>query len=67
VPVILGSEARALEVSRALLERGIVAPAVRPPTVPAGGSRLRLSVRSDHRAEQIDRLLEELATCTVTS
>jgi 7-keto-8-aminopelargonate synthetase-like enzyme len=50
-----------------LLERGIVAPAVRPPTVPAGGSRLRLSVRSDHRAEQIDRLLEELATCTVTS
>ena len=51
------------------LERGVYAPAVRPPTVPPGGSRLRVSVRADHTAEQIDLLLERIASfeCTATS
>ncbi len=65
VPVRLGAEDRALRVSNALLERGIFVPAIRPPTVPPGTSRLRVSVRADHTAEQIDRLVEELArTCS---
>ncbi len=67
VPVVLGSEARALEVAAALLARGIVAPAVRPPTVPPGESRLRLSVRANHSVEDIERLLRELAACIGTS
>lgn len=60
VPVILGTEARALSVARALEERGIAAPAIRPPTVPPGSSRLRLSIRADHRPNEIDAVLEAL-------
>lgn len=65
VPVVLGDEGAALELMHRCLQAGIYAPAVRPPTVPAGTSRLRLSVRADHTDEQIDLLLEHLA-CTVT-
>ncbi|MGZ3497745.1 MAG: aminotransferase class I/II-fold pyridoxal phosphate-dependent enzyme [Vulcanimicrobiaceae bacterium] len=61
VPVLVGNERRALEVAKLCLERGILAPAVRPPTVPPGTSRLRISVRADHTDEQIDRLIEALA------
>jgi 8-amino-7-oxononanoate synthase len=60
VPVPLGEEERALRVSNAMLERGVFVPAIRPPTVPPGTSRLRVSVRANHTAEQIDRLVEEL-------
>ena len=66
VPVYAGSERAAIELMNRALERGVFAPAVRPPTVPAGESRLRVSVRSDHTKEQIDLLLECLAS-TVTS
>lgn len=66
VPVVLGDERRALSVAAECMKRGIYAPAVRPPTVPAGTSRLRLSVRADHTDEQIDALVEALK-CTVTS
>ena len=66
VPVIAGDERRALEMMHRCAERGINAPAIRPPTVPAGTSRLRLSVRSDHTDEQIGLLLKELACCTAT-
>jgi 8-amino-7-oxononanoate synthase len=60
VPVPLGAEEHALRVSDALFARGIFVPAIRPPTVPPGTSRLRVSVRADHTAEQIDRLVQEL-------
>ena len=64
VPVVLGSESRAMNVSAALLEKQrLYVPAIRPPTVPQGSSRLRLSLRSDHIAEQIDLLIEGLREC----
>lgn len=66
VPLVLGSEERALRVAGRLSERRIVAPAIRPPTVPPGTSRLRFSVRADHEAEQIDFLIDELQQCIVT-
>ncbi|HET9392138.1 MAG TPA: aminotransferase class I/II-fold pyridoxal phosphate-dependent enzyme [Candidatus Rubrimentiphilum sp.] len=66
VPVIFGSEELALEAMARCAERGIRAPAIRPPTVPAGTSRLRLSVRADHTDAQIDLLIDSLA-CAVTS
>lgn len=66
VPVVLGDERRALEVAAECLKRGIYVPAVRPPTVPPGTSRLRISVRADHTDEQIDALIEALQ-CTVIS
>ncbi len=66
VPIVLGEERRAIELMQRCAERGIIAPAIRPPTVPAGTSRLRISVRSDHTDEQIDLLLEQLACCIAT-
>jgi 8-amino-7-oxononanoate synthase len=67
VPIILGDEERALRVSEALLKRRIFVPAIRPPTVPPGESRLRVSVRSDHTLEQMDLLAAELKRCIATS
>ena len=60
VPVVLGSEERALAVAARLREGRIEAPAIRPPTVPRGSSRLRLSLRADHRKEHVDLLIERL-------
>ncbi|HZZ65781.1 MAG TPA: aminotransferase class I/II-fold pyridoxal phosphate-dependent enzyme [Candidatus Baltobacteraceae bacterium] len=65
VPVIFGQEVRTMRAMECCLERGVYAPAIRPPTVPQGASRLRISLRCDHTDEQIDLLLESLA-CTVT-
>lgn len=67
VPVVLGSEERAVETARKLESMRIYAPAIRPPTVPPGSSRLRLSVRADHQREHIDLLVQGLARCIVTS
>jgi 8-amino-7-oxononanoate synthase len=67
VPIIVGDERRALDLMQRCAQHGINAPAIRPPTVPAGTSRLRISLRSDHTDEQIGLLLEQLACCTATS
>jgi 8-amino-7-oxononanoate synthase len=63
VPVPLGDEGRAVRVSEELQAKKLYAPAVRPPTVPPGTSRLRLSLRSDHIPEQIDLLVRSLRSC----
>ncbi len=60
VPIACGTEARALDAAAALLEHGLLVPAIRPPTVPVGTSRLRVTVSSDHSDEQVDRLLVAL-------
>ncbi|HVP67625.1 MAG TPA: 8-amino-7-oxononanoate synthase [Anaeromyxobacteraceae bacterium] len=59
-PVVLGDEARALAASRALRERGFFVRAIRPPTVPRGTSRLRVSLTAAHTAEQVDGFLGAL-------
>ncbi|HET9029797.1 MAG TPA: 8-amino-7-oxononanoate synthase [Candidatus Aquilonibacter sp.] len=66
VPVVLGEESRAMRVSASLLTKKIYAPAIRPPTVPAGSSRLRLSLRADHIAEHIDLLIAGIGQCIDT-
>jgi 8-amino-7-oxononanoate synthase len=60
VPVVLGDEARAVAASAALLERGLLVPAIRPPTVPPGSSRLRVTLSAAHTDEDVDRLLAAL-------
>ena len=60
VPVVLGSEERALSASAALLERGLLVPAIRPPTVAPGTSRLRVSLSAAHTDEQVSDLMEAL-------
>lgn len=63
VPVVLGDEEAAMAASAALLERGLVVPAIRPPTVPVGTSRLRVALSAAHTDEQVDRLVEALCVC----
>lgn len=60
VPWVIGSEKETLEVSRVLWEAGVLAPAVRPPTVPAGTARLRFSVTAGHSAADVDTVLSAL-------
>lgn len=60
-PVILGSAARALAVSRELEAQGFLVSAIRPPTVPAGTARLRITLSASHEEPAVDRLVESLA------
>lgn len=59
-PLLVGEESRTLELSQALDERGLWVTAIRPPTVPEGGSRLRITLTARHTREQVDRLLNAL-------
>ena len=61
VPVVLGEEHRALAASAALLERGLLVPAIRPPTVAEGTSRLRIALSAAHTEEQVAQLIDALA------
>jgi 8-amino-7-oxononanoate synthase len=58
LPLIVGDASRCMELSQRLLERGIFAQGIRPPTVPPGTSRLRITVMATHTPEQLDRTLE---------
>lgn len=60
VPVILGEAETALAAAADLERQGLLAVAIRPPTVPAGSARLRLAFTAAHTAEQLDRLIEAL-------
>jgi len=59
-PVVLGTPARALAAAQGLRARGVLAKAIRPPTVPEHTSRLRLSVSAAHTPEQLDHVLTAL-------
>ena len=60
IPVIIGEPEAALAMAAALLARGIFCPAIRPPTVAPGTSRLRVSLTADHTEEDVDRLVAAL-------
>jgi 8-amino-7-oxononanoate synthase len=59
-PYLLGSAERALAASHALATRGLLVPAIRPPTVPKGTARLRISLSAAHRLEDVARLAQAL-------
>ncbi|MBU1236167.1 MAG: 8-amino-7-oxononanoate synthase [Gammaproteobacteria bacterium] len=59
-PVVIGGNEATLNVADALLERGIWAPAIRPPTVPEGQARLRISLSASHGEMQVDELVAAL-------
>jgi 7-keto-8-aminopelargonate synthetase-like enzyme len=54
IPVIAKDTPSALKASQDLLERGIFAPAIRPPSVPEGSSRIRATVMATHSSADID-------------
>ncbi|RRV17511.1 8-amino-7-oxononanoate synthase [Pseudomonas saudiphocaensis] len=62
-PIIVGSSERALQLSAALRERGILVGAIRPPTVPAGSARLRVTFSASHNQTHVEHLLDALAEC----
>ncbi len=66
-PIIIGDSAQAMVMSAQLRERGILVGAIRPPTVPAGSARLRITLTAAHTAEQVQRLLDALAACQLES
>jgi 8-amino-7-oxononanoate synthase len=59
-PIVLGSEGAALAASRALLDQGLWVPAIRPPTVPAGSSRLRVTLSAVHTDSDVAQLIDAL-------
>jgi 8-amino-7-oxononanoate synthase len=61
VPILIGDEAEAVRVAALVLERGLLIPAIRPPTVAPGTSRLRLALSAAHTDSMIDDLLSVLA------
>jgi 8-amino-7-oxononanoate synthase len=60
-PFIIGDDEKALVISERLFEQGILVSAIRPPTVPRGTSRLRITLSAAHSHYQIDQLISALA------
>jgi 8-amino-7-oxononanoate synthase len=65
VPVVLGPEQAAIDASAVLLEAGLWVPAIRPPTVPAGTSRLRVTLSAAHNDAEVGRLVDALAALSI--
>ena len=62
-PLLIGENAAAVQLSERLFARGLWAPAIRPPTVPIGTARLRISLSAAHADAQIDALVAALRDC----
>ena len=62
-PILIGDSARALRLSALLRARGLLITAIRPPTVPAGSARLRVTLSAAHSEAQLELLLQALAEC----
>ncbi len=61
IPILIGDSQKAVDMSNFLYRKGLLIPAIRPPTVPANSSRLRMTVMSTHTKEDLERLLEVLS------
>ena len=59
-PILIGDDGAALALSRALAAHGVLVSAIRPPTVPEGQARLRVTLSAAHREADVDRLLGAL-------
>ena len=66
-PIIIGDAATTVAVAAQLREEGILVGAIRPPTVPQGSARLRITLTAAHTEQQLDQLLTVLAKCGLTN
>jgi 7-keto-8-aminopelargonate synthetase-like enzyme len=62
IPVVVGSAEQAVRASARLLQKGIFAPAIRPPSVPEGSSRIRMTVMATHTEVDVDQALSAFRT-----
>ena len=62
-PLVVGGNDEVVALSRRLWDRGYWAPAIRPPTVPAGTARLRVTLSAAHAASDVDGLVAALGEC----
>lgn len=62
-PLLVGDPDQAVQLSERLRAQGLLIGAIRPPTVPAGTSRLRITLSAAHSERQVDQLLEQLGSC----
>jgi 8-amino-7-oxononanoate synthase len=62
-PILIGDSAKAVRLSQMLRERGLMVTAIRPPTVPAGSARLRVTLTAAHSEAQVQLLLNALEEC----
>lgn len=62
-PILIGDSGRALRMSQMLRDRGLMVTAIRPPTVPAGSARLRVTLSAAHSEAQVQLLLQALEQC----
>ena len=60
MPVVIGDEAATVTAAARLLDQGLLVPAIRPPTVAPGTSRLRVALSAAHTDDQVDRLVAAL-------
>jgi len=63
-PIVIGDSGQCVAISEALLEAGFLVGAIRPPTVPQGSARLRVTFSALHEEQQVDRLLDAWAKIT---
>ncbi|MGB2154733.1 MAG: 8-amino-7-oxononanoate synthase [Porticoccaceae bacterium] len=62
-PVLINNDQLVMEVNQQLRSKGFMVGAIRPPTVPAGSGRLRITLSANHSDQQIDQLLDALEAC----
>ncbi|WP_421342145.1 8-amino-7-oxononanoate synthase [Aeromonas veronii] len=62
-PLLVGESCVALQLAERLRDRGVWVSAIRPPTVPVGTARLRITLSAAHREQDVDRLLDALGVC----
>jgi 8-amino-7-oxononanoate synthase len=65
IPIILGEEAATLEAADQLIARGLLVLGVRPPTVPRGGSRLRVTLSSAHANSEVEQLVDAVTSLRI--
>ncbi len=61
-PLLIGDDKKAMQISQHLFAQGLLVTAIRPPTVPEGTSRLRITLSASHQKSQISRLIETLVS-----
>jgi glycine C-acetyltransferase/8-amino-7-oxononanoate synthase len=63
MPIMIGTSEQALKTASGLFECGVYATAIRPPTVPSGTARIRMTITAGHADEDIDFVIKALMTC----